>query len=119
MHVVAIVTVIFFTELSEEWVLAKTNQNEIEMSETNEDAGENDDVTFTIKYLGSTLVERASSEADTAEAIKTILRVAKAGGKKLPRVQLVVSLKGIKITDELSGKENEISIYRYGTRIFY
>lgn len=99
-------------KLSEEWVLAKTNQNEIEMSETNEDAGENDDVTFTIKYLGSTLVERASSEADTAEAIKTILRVAKAGGKKLPRVQVVVSLKGIKITDEQSGKENEISIYR-------
>ncbi|XP_044738001.1 low density lipoprotein receptor adapter protein 1-B-like isoform X2 [Chrysoperla carnea] len=72
-----------------------------------------DSVNFTIKYLGSTLVEAASSEGATAEAIKTILRVAKVSGKKLQRVLVNVSLRGIRITDLSTDEELlDISIYR-------
>lgn len=69
-------------------------------------------MSYNLKYLGSTLVDRATNETVTAEAIKTILRVAKGGGKKLPKVNVTVSLNGIKISDEQTGKDNEISIYR-------
>lgn len=33
----------------------------------------NDGMSFYVKYLGSTLVEKASDEATTAEAIKSII----------------------------------------------
>ncbi|KAK6629754.1 hypothetical protein RUM43_003572 [Polyplax serrata] len=58
-----------------------------------------DEVMFRAKYLGSTLVEKPSSEEATAEAIKTILSMAKAGGRKLQRVAVSLSLNGIKVVD--------------------
>lgn len=100
----------FVSELSEEWALAKNNQDNLDLSESNE--VDNGLVTFNLKYLGSTLVERAANETVTADAIKTILRVAKASGKKLPRVNVAVSLNGIKVTDQEAKDILEISIYR-------
>ncbi|XP_043276502.1 low density lipoprotein receptor adapter protein 1-like isoform X2 [Venturia canescens] len=71
------------------------------------------EVTFALKYLGSTLVETPSNEEATAEAIKTVITMAKACGKKLQRVSLAVSLRGIRMTD-LSTEEDhlQVSIYR-------
>lgn len=72
-----------------------------------------EDVTFRVKYLGSTLVEKPSSEEATAEAVKTIMSMAKASGKKLQRVDLSVSLNGIKIVDIPTEETHlEVSIYR-------
>lgn len=100
-------------KLSEECALAKNNRDiENELCASSEDIAENENMSYNLKYLGSTLVDRATNETVTAEAIKTILRVAKAGGKKLPKVNVTVSLNGIKISDEQIGKDNEISIYR-------
>lgn len=69
-------------------------------------------VTFKVKYLGSTPVERSNNEKVTAEAIRTILRVAKAAGKKLNTVSLQVSLQGIKVTGEDGTEVMNVSIYR-------
>ena len=59
------------SELCEEWALAHEGSG---VSGTGHD--ESDDVSearFTLKYLGSTLVETPSSEEATAEAIKTVI----------------------------------------------
>ncbi|XP_069700114.1 low density lipoprotein receptor adapter protein 1-like [Periplaneta americana] len=92
-------------KLCEEWALASTKDCEPELP--------TDGVTFMVKYLGSTLVETPSNEEATAEAIKTIITMAKASGKKLQRVALSVNLHGIKVVD--LGTEDihlEVSIYR-------
>ncbi|XP_076756037.1 low density lipoprotein receptor adapter protein 1 [Xylocopa sonorina] len=103
-------------KLCEEWALANSREcvegggSGGTMQEEPEDASE---AKFTLKYLGSTLVETPSSEEATAEAIKTVITMAKASGKKLQRVCLAVSLKGIRMTD-LATEENQlqVSIYR-------
>ncbi|GFG29608.1 hypothetical protein Cfor_10436 [Coptotermes formosanus] len=92
-------------KLCEEWALASNNDCEPHLP--------TDGVTFMVKYLGSTLVETPSNEEATAEAIKTIITMAKASGKKLQRVALSVNLHGIKVVD--LGTEDihlEVSIYR-------
>lgn len=72
-----------------------------------------DEIMFRGKYLGSTLVEKAASEETTAEAVKTILSMAKAGGKKLQRVAISLSLNGIKVVDVPTEEIHlDISIYR-------
>lgn len=72
-----------------------------------------EEVTFQVKYLGSTLVEKPSSEEATAEAVKTVMTMAKASGKKLQRVILSVSLNGIKMIDIPTEETHlEVSIYR-------
>jgi len=52
-------------------------------------------LTFYVKYLGSCLVERSNGERTTAEAVKSIVGLAKLGGKKLERVSLSVTPKSI------------------------
>lgn len=110
------------------------------------------EVSFHLKYLGSTLVETPSSEEATAEAIKTIITMvqknvfaktkknsffnlnmfwkiwvnlyfllqSKASGKKLQRISLSTSLRGIRITD-LSKNEDihQISLYRYKKLVMF
>ena len=89
-----------------------------------------DGVTFYVKYLGSTLVEKPSGEEATADAIKTIILMvskssqdeshendellqAKKQDKKLCRVALTISLRGIKMVDMGSQDTHlEVSIYR-------
>ena len=97
-------------ELYDEKTLAETFDSETPVtSESSED-----EVMFRAKYLGSTLVEKASSEETTAEAIKTILSMSKVGGKKLQRVIVFLGLQGIKVvnipTEEI---HLDISIHRY------
>jgi len=73
----------------------------------------NEGITFYCKYLGSTLVDEPSNETVTAEAIKCIINIAKASGKKLMRVALVVKPTGL-ITREMTTNEDHlnVSIYR-------
>ncbi|NWI00922.1 ARH protein, partial [Tichodroma muraria] len=68
---------------------------------------------FSLKYMGMTLVEQPKGEELSAAAVKRIVATAKASGKKLQKVTLKVSPRGIVLKD---GRTNElienISIYR-------
>ncbi|XP_023675915.2 low density lipoprotein receptor adapter protein 1-B-like isoform X1 [Paramormyrops kingsleyae] len=68
---------------------------------------------FRLKYLGMTLVEEAKGEELSAMAVKRIMATAKASGKKLQKVTLNISPRGIVLYDSLSNQLIEnISIYR-------
>ncbi|KAG9355623.1 hypothetical protein JZ751_000461 [Albula glossodonta] len=68
---------------------------------------------FNLKYLGVTLVEQPKGEELSAAAVKRIVATAKASGKKLQKVTLNVSPRGIILYDSLSNQVIEnISIYR-------
>ncbi|KAJ8387525.1 hypothetical protein AAFF_G00156260 [Aldrovandia affinis] len=68
---------------------------------------------FNLKYLGITLVEQPKGEELSAAAVKRIVATAKASGKKLQKVTLKVSPRGIILYDSLSNQVMEnISIYR-------
>ncbi|RWS29986.1 Low density lipoprotein receptor adapter protein 1-B-like protein [Leptotrombidium deliense] len=70
-------------------------------------------ITFYVKYLGSTLVAEPSNDAITAEAIKTIIAMAKASSKKLNNVALTVKPTGISTQDaQTKEKHLDVSIYR-------
>ncbi|KAK0086742.1 hypothetical protein PV326_005459 [Microctonus aethiopoides] len=70
-------------KLCEEWALANSREcvdngngkigNGSGSSLSNDDHEKASEATFTLKYLGSTLVETPSSEEATAEAIKTVI----------------------------------------------
>ncbi|KAJ8968495.1 hypothetical protein NQ317_005669 [Molorchus minor] len=97
-------------KLSEE--LALQNNKETE-SEANDVETENDVVTFKLKYLGSTVVEKITGDSISTEAVKNIMKTAKAKGrKKLQRVNVAISLKGIAVTDLQGNDILKISIYR-------
>lgn len=105
-HFLKTVVMILFTELYDEWALA--GANDLEMQDQPEEVG------FALKYIGSTLVESATSEAATADAVKAILNLSKAAGKKMSRVNLAVSTRGIKVTNLSTNElQLEVSIYRY------
>ncbi|XP_034194331.1 uncharacterized protein LOC117610721 isoform X1 [Osmia lignaria lignaria] len=104
-------------KLCEEWALANSREcvegGGSTASATHEESEDASEARFTLKYLGSTLVETPSSEEATAEAIKTVITMAKASGKKLQRVSLAVSLKGIRMTDLATEEDQlQVSIYR-------
>uniref|UniRef100_A0A0C9R9S7 Ldlrap1 protein n=1 Tax=Fopius arisanus TaxID=64838 RepID=A0A0C9R9S7_9HYME len=102
-------------KLCEEWALANSRDCVESSSGTSlgNDQGDVTEATFTLKYLGSTLVETPSSEEATAEAIKTVMTMVKASGKKLQRVSLGVSLRGIRMTDLATEEDQlQVSIYR-------
>ncbi|KAG7465996.1 hypothetical protein MATL_G00160160 [Megalops atlanticus] len=68
---------------------------------------------FNLKYLGMTLVEQPKGEELSAAAVKRIVATAKAGGKKLQKVTLKVSPRGIILHDSVSNQLIEnVSIYR-------
>ncbi|XP_048206501.1 low density lipoprotein receptor adapter protein 1 isoform X2 [Perognathus longimembris pacificus] len=68
---------------------------------------------FNLKYLGMTLVELPKGEELSAAAVKRIVATAKASGKKLQKVTLKVSPRGIILTDNLTNQLIEnVSIYR-------
>ncbi|MEE6484920.1 hypothetical protein FKM82_014102 [Ascaphus truei] len=68
---------------------------------------------FHLKYLGMTLVEQPKGEDLSAAAVKRIVATAKAGGKKLQKVLLKVSPRGIILYDSGSNDLIEnVSIYR-------
>ncbi|XP_076228057.1 uncharacterized protein LOC116432090 isoform X2 [Nomia melanderi] len=105
-------------KLCEEWALANSREcveGSGSAGTTHEESEDASEARFTLKYLGSTLVETPSSEEATAEAIKTVITMAKASGKKLQRVSLAVSLKGIRMTDLATEEDQlQVSIYRRG-----
>lgn len=68
---------------------------------------------FQLKYLGMTLVEEPKGEELSAAAVKRIVATAKAVGKKLQKVTLKVSPRGIILYDAVSNQLIEnVSIYR-------
>ncbi|XP_069051520.1 low density lipoprotein receptor adapter protein 1b isoform X5 [Lepisosteus oculatus] len=68
---------------------------------------------FNLKYLGMTLVEQPKGEELSAAAVKRIVATAKASGKKLQKVTLKVSPRGIVLYDSSTNQLIEnISIYR-------
>ncbi|XP_012578254.1 PREDICTED: low density lipoprotein receptor adapter protein 1 [Condylura cristata] len=68
---------------------------------------------FNLKYLGMTLVEQPKGEELSAAAVKRIVAMAKASGKKLQKVTLKVSPRGIILTDSITSQLIEnVSIYR-------
>ncbi|XP_066126162.1 low density lipoprotein receptor adapter protein 1 [Saccopteryx bilineata] len=68
---------------------------------------------FSLKYLGMTLVEQPKGEEMSAAAVKRIVATAKASGKKLQKVTLKVSPRGIILTDSITNQLIEnVSIYR-------
>ncbi|XP_051166868.1 low density lipoprotein receptor adapter protein 1-like isoform X2 [Leptopilina boulardi] len=102
-------------KLCEEWALANSREC-VEKSGVLSTGHETDDASearFTLKYLGSTLVETPSNEEATAEAIKTIITMAKVSSRKLQRVSLAISLRGIRMTDLATEEDQlQVSIYR-------
>lgn len=72
-----------------------------------------DGVTFYVKYIGSTLLDQENGEEATSSAIKRIVVVAKAAGKRLTTASLMICPRGIRITDMDTGKVyHSLSIYR-------
>ncbi|KAM4796482.1 low density lipoprotein receptor adapter protein 1 [Rhinophrynus dorsalis] len=68
---------------------------------------------FNLKYLGMTLVEQPKGEELSAAAVKRIVATAKASGKKLQKVILKVSPRGIILYDSGTNQLIEnVSIYR-------
>ncbi|KAF5896604.1 low density lipoprotein receptor adapter protein 1 isoform X2, partial [Clarias magur] len=68
---------------------------------------------FQLKYLGVTLVEQPKGEELSAAAVKRVVATAKASGKKLQKVTLKVSPRGIILYDSASNQLIEnVSIYR-------
>lgn len=99
-------------KLSEELALQNIKDCESEISESERLSSENDVVTFKLKYLGSTIVEKTIGDNINVEAVKNILKVIKAQRKKIPRVNLAISLKGVAVTDPQGNDILKISIYR-------
>ncbi|XP_054251267.1 low density lipoprotein receptor adapter protein 1 isoform X3 [Indicator indicator] len=68
---------------------------------------------FSLKYMGMTLVEQPKGEELSAAAVKRIVATAKASGKKLQKVTLKVSPRGIVLNDSGTKELIEnVSIYR-------
>uniref|UniRef100_A0A8C6NBP5 Uncharacterized protein n=1 Tax=Melopsittacus undulatus TaxID=13146 RepID=A0A8C6NBP5_MELUD len=68
---------------------------------------------FSLKYMGMTLVEQPKGEELSAAAVKRIVATAKASGKKLQKVTLKVSPRGIVLNDSRTNELIEnVSIYR-------
>jgi hypothetical protein len=92
--------------------LALQNAKEAESEQMEMIENENDVITFKLKYLGSTVVEKMTGDNISTEAVKNIIKVTKAGRKKLQRVHIAISLKGIVVTDLEGNDILKISIYR-------
>ncbi|XP_064607501.1 low density lipoprotein receptor adapter protein 1-like [Liolophura sinensis] len=77
-----------------------------------------DGMTFYLKHLGSTLVEElpegdSYGDGISSKAVASIVSMAKAAGKKLKKVAITVSPKGIKVVDLITKEVSvEVSIYR-------
>ena len=66
-----------------------------------------------VRYLGHTLVDQASGEEATSGAIRTIIAMAKKQDKKLERVALTISLRGVRVVQINTGETHiDFSIYR-------
>ncbi|XP_026735890.1 LOW QUALITY PROTEIN: low density lipoprotein receptor adapter protein 1-like [Trichoplusia ni] len=98
-------------KLCEEWALAECEGEGWWREARESSAGEVD-----VRYAGAAPVERAASAPATALAVRSALHSAKLMNKKLQRVNLDISAKGIIVTDA-DTQENVISVSIY--RISY
>ncbi|XP_046405664.1 low density lipoprotein receptor adapter protein 1-B-like isoform X2 [Ischnura elegans] len=95
------------TELETETAAGGSGSSEGDVIETTVGA------TFRVKYLGSSLVDIPNGDVATAEAIKVVIALSKASGKKLQRVNVSVTLRGIKVSNAATNEVLfDISIYR-------
>ncbi|KFB35291.1 hypothetical protein ZHAS_00001517 [Anopheles sinensis] len=98
-------------KLCEELALANSIRDFSENHDELED-GSNEAINYSVKYLGNTPVQTPRSENATAEAVKAIITAAK-GNKKLQRVSLAISPKGIEMVDTTTGETLlQVSIYQ-------
>lgn len=98
-------------KLCEELALANSIRDFSENHDELED-GSSEAISYSVKYLGNTPVPTPRSENATAEAVKTIITAAK-GNKKLQRVSLSISPKGIEMVDTGTGETLlQVSIYQ-------
>lgn len=63
-------------ELTDEWSLA-TSMKEFAMHPEDTDADSDEPEVFTVKYLGNTIIDAARSEEATADAVKSVISLAK------------------------------------------
>uniref|UniRef100_A0A2M4AC43 Putative low density lipoprotein receptor adaptor protein 1 n=2 Tax=Anopheles triannulatus TaxID=58253 RepID=A0A2M4AC43_9DIPT len=98
-------------KLCEELALANSIRDFSENHEEPED-GSDEAISYSVKYLGNTPVPTPRSENATSEAVKSIITAAK-GVKKLQRVSLSISPKGIEMNDSATGETLlQVSIYQ-------
>ncbi|XP_047992934.1 low density lipoprotein receptor adapter protein 1-like isoform X2 [Leguminivora glycinivorella] len=94
----------------EEWALAEC-EGESWWREARESTGK--EASVDVRYAGMVPVERAASAPATAIAVRSALHSAKTLNKKLQRVSLDISAKGIVVTDaDTHDNVLSISIYR-------
>ncbi|XP_058817930.1 low density lipoprotein receptor adapter protein 1-B-like isoform X2 [Topomyia yanbarensis] len=97
-------------KLCEELALANNIRDFSDNHEELED-GFDDTITYSVKYLGNTTIPTPRSDNSTADAVKRIIASAK-GNKKLQRVTLSISPKGIEMQDPATGETLlQVSIY--------
>lgn len=97
-------------KLCEELALANNIRDFSDNHEELEDGFE-EAITYSVKYLGNTTIPTPRSDSSTADAVKRIITGAK-GNKKLQRVTLSISPKGIEILDVATGETLlQVSIY--------
>ncbi|XP_055642654.1 low density lipoprotein receptor adapter protein 1-like [Toxorhynchites rutilus septentrionalis] len=97
-------------KLCEEMALANNIRDFSDNHEELED-GFDDAISYSVKYLGNTTIPTPRSDSSTADAVKRIITAAK-GTKKLQRVTLSISPKGIEMVDVALGETLlQISIY--------
>lgn len=95
--------------MCEELALANSirdfSENHEELVESSDEA-----ITYIVKYIGQTTVKSSRSEETTSSAVKKIISKA---NKKLQRVALAISPKGIEMSDHITGENLlQVSIYR-------
>ncbi|XP_077300062.1 low density lipoprotein receptor adapter protein 1-like isoform X2 [Arctopsyche grandis] len=96
-------------KLCEDWTSNKGLGSELSLNPL----GETTERTFRLKYVGVVPAERACSAPATAAAISQAVTQAKAGKRKLQRVDVTVSPKGITVEDATTTERVlEVSIYR-------
>lgn len=97
-------------KLCEELALANNIRDFSDNHEELEDGFE-EAITYSVKYLGNTTIPTPRSDSSTADAVKRIITAAK-GNKKLQRVTLSISPKGIEMLDVTTGETLlQVSIY--------
>lgn len=95
--------------MCEELALANSIRDFSENHEELDEASD-DTITYIVKYIGKTPVKSSRSEETTSAAVKKIISKS---NKKLQRVALAISPKGIEMSDHITGENLlQVSIYR-------
>ncbi|XP_078069057.1 low density lipoprotein receptor adapter protein 1-B isoform X1 [Mustelus asterias] len=93
------------------WGMARHQKLPENWTDTKESLQEG--MVFHLKYLGVTVVDQPKGEGMASAAIRRIITVAKASGKKFLKVTLTVSPRGIMLEDTITNELIEnVSIYR-------